>query len=527
MKRFAVLVLLLLVLSSTVAARVVVNEAMANEPGSNTALEWIELYNDGAASINLGFYSVLIGTSSLSLNGSIGAGQYLILAADSLAFKAAWQGAGIPTYRLMEGSFSLTNSADTVTVVLLTTVESQLWWTTAGKDGYSWERTQSGSNVVRQSVDYAHATPGYVNSVTPLPNDLSLDSLKAAFEGDGTVISYFVTNRSLVTISNGTVSLYYQKPGSVSADSLITFEFLQPIDTGYSSLLAVRYDLPELYAPLVGRVGSDDRARNDSAFIVAPGRDFPPVRLNEILPNPEAGLTSEWVEIHNVYTDSIDISGWQLGDALNLYRIANSSFKVAAQQYLVLAEDSAAFRTYYPSFNGQLFQPSDWAQLNDGGDIARLTDTFGYEGDRRQYTEVYTDNVTLSRKETPSGDGEWARSDSSGGTPGRSNTIRTTPASERIGLTILPQIFSPDGDGIEDEAVLTAAATAAEGYTLEIYDREGRKVRVLEDNASTLKEEYRWDGRGDDGVRQPVGIYIVYFNSVGVESIKKTVVIAP
>jgi flagellar hook assembly protein FlgD len=51
-------------------------------------------------------------------------------------------------------------------------------------------------------------------------------------------------------------------------------------------------------------------------------------------------------------------------------------------------------------------------------------------------------------------------------------------------------------------------------------------VKTFLDGQSSLQAEFAWDGKSDDGKQQPIGIYIVYFEAVGVESTKTTVVIA-
>jgi len=44
---------------------IVINEVMSNEPGSNTTLEWIELYNNSASQAFINSHTLVIGTDTV------------------------------------------------------------------------------------------------------------------------------------------------------------------------------------------------------------------------------------------------------------------------------------------------------------------------------------------------------------------------------------------------------------------------------------------------------------------------------
>jgi hypothetical protein len=143
------------------------------------------------------------------------------------------------------------------------------------------------------------------------------------------------------------------------------------------------------------------------------------------------------------------------------------------------------------------------------------------------YDAVFEDNHTWSRGETVERQNEWGKSEDVGGTPGRQNRVRFSSEGENdLSLTITPQIISPDGDGIDDSAVIVIQAPEASAYTLRLYDSDGRLVKSFEDDSPDLSERYVWRGDNSGGERQPIGIYVVYFEASGVQSIKKTVVVA-
>ena len=77
-----------------------------------------------------------------------------------------------------------------------------------------------------------------------------------------------------------------------------------------------------------------------------------------------------------------------------------------------------------------------------------------------------------------------------------------------------PSVFTPNGDGINDEAVfaftvvLMGASSAAQ---VEIYDLSGRRLRRIEERreVSAGRYEIPWDGLDDTGDLVPPGIYAV------------------
>ena len=114
-----------------------------------------------------------------------------------------------------------------------------------------------------------------------------------------------------------------------------------------------------------------------------------------------------------------------------------------------------------------------------------------------------------------------------GETPGEANRVRFAPeGSQSLQITVEPRIISPDGDGRDDSTVIRIQASIAPAYLLKLYDCRGRLVRTLEEGAADLRQEYVWRGETDSGSKLPIGIYVLYFEAVGVESGRTTVVVA-
>jgi len=519
---------------------VVVNEVLANEPGSQNTLEWVELYNSGQSPVNLALCQLTVGGSSVPLTGSMAPGSYLIVcrrlygSGNTSGYESVWgNNSGVwgdtstenyPTP--IEASFSLTNSADTVMVIRAGLDSSMLFWSEAGKDGYSWERVQPTQSDIRQSVDYSGCTPGFVNSVTPLPNDLSIDTITVTHVGSGAEIDLTITNMGITSGVGRRLLICAMNPAMPDSLGEIFDSLTLPVLYGGFGTDIVRWvSVSGVYQYLMASLDTDDRIRNNRRAFVVPGADFPPLILTEIMPNPRPPLTTEWIELYCPLRTPFDFQSWQIADSADTALLSADPFALDAGHYAVLAHDSTAFRQFYPDYRGTLIQPPQWLSLNNDGDVSRLIDRYGILADSFSYARSYGNNYTWARV-LDSGFGEWGRSVASGGSPGRVNDVVIEPNDQRLSLTIEPRVFSPDGDGYQDVAEITLEAPQAANYTLKIYDREGRPVRTLADNAELVRRSYEWDGLSDSGRRLPIGIYICYLEASGVEAIKKTVVIA-
>lgn len=530
-------------------AAVVVNEVLANEPGGTRTLEWIEIYNNSFTEVSMAGFKLRVtnlktGEKWIEFPDNlqlVATEHYLIcrklFSSDTSGFEDVWgNGSGAwgdtpEESGLQEPfvtSFSLTN--DSGSVELYNTqglLISEFAWYTPGKDAFSWERVSPQSDVIEQSIDPSGSTPGFVNSHTPIGYDLALERVEVTPDDGGTILTFTVTNRGLSVITNAFLFLYVdtsaQKGSFADTIDVIGIDEAAPDS---SIAITRRYFFEGVYIGLSASLTDDDRNRNNRLDFVATGVDFPPIILSELLTNPKALLTTEWVEIKNRLNEPFDIVGWQLGDSLRLYTITGLTLTVDADEYFVLVDDSQAFLNFYPGFNENYLQPARWPQFNIGSDVVRLVDSFGIEADRFEYTRTFDSNFTWSRGEDIGRENDWGRSENVAGSPGERNAVLYEMTGSHVTVTIEPNVFSPDGDGFEDMAVISVEAPKDKELTMRIYDRQGRIVKTVLDGERYIKDSYEWDGRSDSGNRLPIGIYILYFEAAGSESVKKPIVIA-
>jgi len=527
--------------SGTVSAGVVVNEVMSNEPGGEVSLEWIELYNsDTINHVNLAFFDLRIHsgseTDTILLAGEIPAGGYLIYCRDLVRFEEHWGDSSgewgdhsTETYLISERPFQLSNTNGQVELYRLN-LQSELSWTESGVDGHSWERFHPTMDEIGQSVDPTGSTPGGINSITPMGVDLALAGVEATSVNGSARLVFEIVNRGLSTVSTAYLDMYqFDENAADSLGLFVASESVGEVDSGFTVMLVGQYQFAGQYKKLIARLrlSNDDRPNNNQFIFVAPGDQYPPVRLSEVQPCSPDPLGSEWVEIENIEDTAIDLSGWFLGDSISYKSISSGSLMVPAGEYFVLVQDSSGFRLEFPLYAGLLHEPESWRELNNGSDSVRLLDFFGVQADRFYYNSNPEDGRTWSRSSTGDNAGEWGRSEDEGGTPGEVNRVRFEPEGTRtLNITVTPQIVSPDGDGRDDSTVIVVNASKASSYVLKLYDSHGRLVKTFEDHSPDLAQSYVWRGRDDGGQKLPIGIYILYFEATGVESIKKTIVLA-
>ncbi len=524
---------------------IVVNEAMVNEPGSSTTLEWIELYNNSQSQSFLGTHYMVIGNDTVTFPSGLkmAPGEYFIVCAKLFSdlttpgFEGVWGDSSgvwgdtpfessLPIH--FDVSFSLINGGGSIKLYnAFNFLVSDFQWTQAGADGVSWEREFVDSVYIRQCIRPSGSTPGFVNSVTPVAFDLSLEQIDISPFAGSTIVFFHIVNRSYNIIS-GAKLYFFRDPGDTlltPTDTIEVFDLPDSLLPGFTTLIGGNYLLIGVYDSLLAELTDDDRLQNNRQRFIATGAAFPPIFINEFLANPTGGVGSEWVEIKNTSNVPIDLKDWQLGDALNLHTIVNSSCLIYPGEYLALVQDSTNFLNYYAPFTGLLLETDGWSALNNNGDQIRLIDAFGFSSDSLSFSSTYADNFTWALAETGFNMGVWGRSQDTGGTPGALNVVVFSSLGDEVSLTITPEHFAPDGDGIDETVQFTLEAPQADSYSLRIFDRFGREVRKLIDKDTYLSPSYDWDGRNDDGKRLPIGIYIVVFEVSGINDVKRTVVI--
>ena len=155
------------------SAQVIINEIRANEPGSNTAGEFVELVNIGGTTANIGGWTISDGSASrhtFAAGTMLNPGKAIVVFGAASAIPAGLSNAVAAS----SGGLSLNNSSDTVTVRDSGgAVKNSFAYTSAlaSTDGVSMNRnpdgTAAGTFVLHTSISSALSSPGVRASGAP------------------------------------------------------------------------------------------------------------------------------------------------------------------------------------------------------------------------------------------------------------------------------------------------------------------------------------------------------------------------
>lgn len=508
--------------------------------------EYIELFNKSTKMIDLSGLKIAdpLSTSGF-LSGKLLPNEYIIVCSStSIGQFTPYGKVAAPT------SFpSLNNSSDSIKLIkasgeIIHQVNySDTWYQDAAKKdgGWSLEMIDPNNpcgeeNNWRASTKWFGGTPGTQNSIfASNPDNIGPQLVSASALTDSTVQITFNENTFLgtITFNNGlTVNTTQQQTGKTYLITLLNKLAYQITYTvtatgvtdciGNTSNTLFNFSLPEQ-----GLVGD--------------------VIINEVLFNPYTG-GSDFVEIYNKSTKYVNLQNWYLAnydnDSIsNKKLITDQTFVLLPGEFLVLTKDANNIKTEYinakqermlqmetlPTYNNSeghvyvinnLDQAIDNFKYNEDMHFALLNDFKGVSLERIDYNRLSNDNTNWHS----------AAEDVGYATPGYENS-QYQKAEINDEITISPETFSPDNDGIDD--VVNISYQFAEGgyvANIIIYDSKGRLIKnLLLNELLGTSGTFSWDGINENNEKSAIGIYIIYievFNLKGdVKKFKKTCVL--
>jgi hypothetical protein len=534
---------------------VVINEIMfaprAGEP------EWIEILNSGHTDKNLAGWSLSDAATTarhgIPANPAIVSPEaYVILTSDTAALFVARP--GIRSRCLQTDGFpSLNNGGDFVHLFTRSggcadSVEYDPSW--GGATGVSLERVDGahppndGDNW-SSSVDSTGATPGRRNSTARRACDLA--AMRLWFPGRCTPevcdVSFTLRNAGRNPAVSWSVLLCDDVNRDSVADALETIcripgaGTITPGDTLTCSV--------EWVAPVPGKhslraqvlLEEDERQSNNgiSAAVlipVIPGS----VRINEIMYEPLAGMP-EFVELINATASAIDLAECTLcdrptsGGSVNEWKLGGRAVRVPGGGCVAVVADSTGV-TWFPSLRAAdpglvVSMNASGLGLNNEGDALVLRSAGGVILDSVVYApSFHTPDIPDTKGRSlelisPVLDGVSGKSwgtcvDPSGGTPAARNSITVAVFPSSATLLASPNPFSPDGDGVDDVAVLSYSLPVRSSLIrVRVFDVRGRSLRELANIMPSGTEGHCvWDGRDEHGRRARVGVYIAILEAI-------------
>jgi hypothetical protein len=541
---------------------IIINELMPS-PSDNLGLpnmEYVELYNRSSKNINLQGFTIHDATSSS------GPFPNIVLKADSFLIVCSATNQPVLSYfgkAVGLTSFpSLNNASDVIGIYdassnkINEVAYNDTWYGDPDKtsNGYSLERIDKNflcpaAGNWTASNSSAGGTPGTINSVNGIYEDIEPPVIKNAFiRGSSKVVVVFNEVMDVTTLSN---PLNYNinvigNPTSVTAtlyaDS-VSLSFNATFQPNAIYTLTIN-DVKDcagniIVSPATVRIAIADTAQ--------PGQ----ILINEILFNAYSG-GADFVELYNASNNVFDLSTLHIANTdlavdtiLTSYPITSESYLFFPGEYLAITENANDIKARYQTPNPTgVLQIINLPTYNDDEGKAVLLnenketiDAFKYNADFHYPLLANVEGVSLERLSftRPTQDSSnWQSAAEPVGfaTPAYKNSQATAAASTNSGITITPEIFSPDEDGYND--VLSIQYQLNEpGLVLNatVYDSRGRLVQYVARNLLLGEDAtVSWNGINLDNAKAKIGIYVLYsevFSTNGdVKKYKNTFVVA-
>jgi len=560
----------LIVVPQILLSQVTLSEIMYDVPGSDAHDEFVELVNlsvTDSVDVSGWLLSDGAGTDHIIDAGGgtvIKPGQIAVVLDASYFENSSTYDAIIPDSALILtidnltlGKSGLSNSiAETVSVLDSNgAVITQYTYSLGNTPGFSDEKVDlRGLNSADNWQDsrVMWGTPGAPNSVSPLRHDLAIAPQQLLFEpwqpaaNETVLISVTVHNKGTRAANQFSVRFFDDgnHDGGPAPDEILgePFDFTATLAPADSVTFTLEYhDVTPGKHTIIAVVdfGLDEDVTNNQAIRTLLVRFAPRALLiNEIMYSPAAGYP-EWVELYNPGAEPVRIEAWRISDSdTGRQSVIAEAVVIPPAEFHVLAAGTDFSR--FPDFDsGKLTVLPSFPALNNDADAFFVYDLTGLVVERVSYKQAWGGGPGISlEKINPALPAEDSTNWSScvafeGGTPGQRNSIFTQSLPTRTTMTIAPDPFSPDGDGVEDFALISyqlPVATAA--LNLKIFDLHGRLIRYLVNNGNTGSEgTVVWDGRDDRGETARIGIYVVFLQAIQasggiLESHKQTVVLA-
>ncbi|MEP7278236.1 MAG: lamin tail domain-containing protein [Bacteroidota bacterium] len=379
------------------------------------------------------------------------------------------------------------------------------------------------------SLSASGGTPGKKNSADAMNKDLQPPVLQSAFAPDSnTIIIRF--DEPLDSVKAAAAVNYSISDGIGSPLLAIP---LAPVFNQLKLKSAQALQKNKVYTITATNVtdcaGNAIGAYHTVKLGLAAPADSSDLVINEILFNPLPD-GADYAELYNRSSRIIDLKDCYIANRANdriasVKQISAVSRLLFPGEYLVVTDNVTAVERQYLAKD-----PAAFAAIaalpsfpDDEGDIV-IVQANGRVLDELHYDEHWQfklldnkEGVALERidynKPTQDASNWHSASTSVGyGTPGYQNSQFSTPSQLQGSITVIPSVFSPDNDGVDDMLSIYYQFPDS-GYTcnITVFDANGRPVRYLTRNALCgIQGVFRWNGLNENADALPIGVYIIF-----------------
>jgi len=519
---------------------VLINEFMYAPPSGIP--EWVECINNSADTIFLSGWKISdAGTTKASLlptQRMISPYSYFIVTTDTASLKEYYS-LSVPVF---QASFSALNNTTADAVVIFDQTNSMidsvmytpLW---GGSGGNSLQRYDFfGASTDSSNWKNALPNPGIENLSARKEIDVEIKNIAVRTTASGLQITAAIFNSGRQAVNGLMVKFYHDKnddsttQNSELIDS-VSIAALSPLD---SMIISYHWNVHiQGKQPIIVEVeaANDMRMTNNVQLTIAKNNFAQQTFvINEIMYEPLFGK-SEFVELYNRTSDTVDIAEWKLMDQSStsgsraIISLAKNSAFISPGGFVLVASDSSIF-SQFSSLQAKNVIINSSLSLSNGGEDLVLMDLTDTQIDSVRYSPLWhLKNISppgrsLERinPSIPSNDARnWSSSvATAGSTPAASNSIFTTSTLQSSSLNLSPNPFSPDNDGFEDFLTINYSLPAnSTTIRVRIFDVTGRLVRRLaQSELSPSAGSMIWNGLDDEGNRLRIGMYIVLFEAL-------------
>jgi hypothetical protein len=523
-------------LEQPTAGEIVINEIMA-DPTPVAGLpdrEYLELYNARTTAVNLKGWSLGLGAKlKIFPDVTVSPGGYLLVSAPGGAKDLQQYGRVIEISGFLVNNDGLTISLYDPDKQLADQVEylPSLHKKGFEEGGFSLERIDP-YRLCGQRFNWVTTlsakggTPGSENSVRAANPDNMPPQILFTYFSDSTRLDIRLSES--FSLPGAPADYLKDIPAGVLIDSVKTDQYAGMIQVYFRPSTirnGVKYSL-SLH-------GIKDECINTMPDQAVKFGYYVPVKsdllISEVLfnPYPEG---SDFVEIYNNSGHEVDLSELFLATRDDTKELKQISQISSTQQYLPVGAYLATTKSregilrFYPTkCEDCILQTEKFPTLADlSGCVVLLNknldviDEMEYNDGMHHPLITQTEGISLERisfAEPASRKENWHSAAKSAGfaTPGYQNSVEARVDSLGKMVSIDPEIFSPNNDGISDQLNIYIN-TSEPGWILNItiLNCAGRVVRNLANNFMTgSTDQLLWDGLGDDFQKVQPGIYIL------------------
>lgn len=332
-------------------------------------------------------------------------------------------------------------------------------------------------------------TPGWINSLTPVNYDLSIEDNKITFTPPFPMITdvldfgITVKNRGKSVAENINVSFYlFGIKDSVLLSNHLINSFGINSETIISDTKIINEQDRLSYIVAKIEYSNDEKQYNNlsSKQIIIKNTSISLI-INEIMHTPGTGQ-AEWIELFNTTDSTINLKNWHLSDNSKTILISGLNYQLGPKDYLVLTKKTS-FYNIFPEINQSLVLVLNELPLLDNQDSLVIYDQLFDVIDHVSYQSSWGNQTGTSieriyPRDIRNDESNWDLCiDPKGGTPGKLNSI--TPANQMNDIELLKLFITNDSlqlrDTLEIELKLfNRGLKPIDYFAINIYDEMNR-----------------------------------------------------